>query len=192
MVDFKKAKALKNNTHVMVDLETLGTKPGCMLLSIGAVRFDPKGDPNDPNTISGEFYHNIKLDEQHAGGLTMSHQTVGWWLKQSDKARAMLLYDKIPLGETMRNFEGYFIEENSQAIWSHGMNFDIPIIDHCMELCGIKPPWGWTRIRDTRTIFDMADSWPDRSKGIYHYALDDAFNQARAVQMAYFNLKTDK
>ena len=28
-------------THAMIDIETLGTEPGCVVLSVGAVKFDP-------------------------------------------------------------------------------------------------------------------------------------------------------
>ena len=29
---------------VMIDMETLSTNPDCVILTIGAVRFDPRGD----------------------------------------------------------------------------------------------------------------------------------------------------
>ena len=28
-------------THAMIDIETLGTEPDCVVLSVGAVKFDP-------------------------------------------------------------------------------------------------------------------------------------------------------
>ena len=28
-------------THAMIDIETLGTEPGSVVLSVGAVKFDP-------------------------------------------------------------------------------------------------------------------------------------------------------
>ena len=28
-------------THAMIDLETLGTKPDCVILTLGAIKFDP-------------------------------------------------------------------------------------------------------------------------------------------------------
>ena len=40
--------------HVMCDLETLGRRPGCKLLSIGAVVFGPKG-------LGAEFYEDCLL-----------------------------------------------------------------------------------------------------------------------------------
>ena len=29
---------------IMIDMETLSTNPDCVILTIGAVRFDPRGD----------------------------------------------------------------------------------------------------------------------------------------------------
>ena len=46
-----------NNQHqdVMVDLETWGTKPGCAIISIGAVSFGPDG-------LGEEFYTALDRD----------------------------------------------------------------------------------------------------------------------------------
>ena len=69
-------------SRIMVDLETLGTAPGSVILSIGAVRFDvEKG-------LLDEFYVNIDVESSQRLGLTIDGDTVMWWLKQSDAARA--------------------------------------------------------------------------------------------------------
>lgn len=70
--------------RIMVDLETLGTAPGSVILSIGAVRFDVE------EGLLDEFYVNIDVESSQRLGLTIDGATVMWWMKQSDAARAKL------------------------------------------------------------------------------------------------------
>ena len=42
---------VSNWSHVSLDLETLGTRPGCAILSIGAIAFNPS-----TNTLGPMFY----------------------------------------------------------------------------------------------------------------------------------------
>jgi hypothetical protein len=51
--------------NVMIDLETLGTRPGCVILSIGAAVFDEK-----------DIVHRHHVIISTNGGR--NHQMVGW------------------------------------------------------------------------------------------------------------------
>ena len=44
-------------THAMIDLETLGTGPDCVVLTIGGVKFNP----NEVSNTYQEFYY--RFDE---------------------------------------------------------------------------------------------------------------------------------
>ena len=46
--------------HAMIDLETLGTKPDAVVLTIGGVKFNP----NDMSETHSHFYHRFHVDEQ--------------------------------------------------------------------------------------------------------------------------------
>ena len=74
--------------HIMVDLETMGTAPGSAIVSLGAVAFDPVA-----GTLGEEFYRVITLGSCQRAGLTIDAGTIGWWLQQSDSARAELVRD---------------------------------------------------------------------------------------------------
>ena len=77
--------------HLMLDLETLGTTPGCVVLSIGAVEFDLDG-------IKSEFRAHIDVDSSTALGLKVDARTVMWWLDQSKEAQnALLQADPFPI-----------------------------------------------------------------------------------------------
>ena len=66
-------KTMKQN--LMIDLETLGTKPNSAILSIGAVYFDKDG-------LGEEFYANVDLQDSIDSGFDIDASTVYWWLSQ--------------------------------------------------------------------------------------------------------------
>ena len=63
---------------VMVDLETLGRRAGCSILSIGAVAFDA-----ETGTMGPEFYMVVKMASCEKHGLHTDPETVAWWKKQN-------------------------------------------------------------------------------------------------------------
>lgn len=70
--------------NVMVDIETLDNKPTSAIVSIGAVMFGPNGY-DEYNT----FYMVVDAQSCIDAGLTLSADTISWWMKQSDQARAV-------------------------------------------------------------------------------------------------------
>jgi hypothetical protein len=79
---------------IMLDLETLGTKPGGIILSIGAAQFDLKKGLIDADNT---FYENIQISDSVEKGFTITGETIEWWFKQDDNARLRhdLVYLKI-------------------------------------------------------------------------------------------------
>ena len=65
--------------HVMVDLETLGTLPGCAIMSVGAVFFDESG-------LGDEFCMVARQDNYTQAGLAIDADTASWWAQQSPEA----------------------------------------------------------------------------------------------------------
>jgi len=176
----------------MVDLETLGIKPGSAILSIGAVLFDP--DKKLPKKVPEKktFYQNIEIKTSLAMGLTVDQSTVDWWKKQDKKAQDILKVDKITVQKAFLNFRLFFSQNKIVYIWSHGSGFDVVLLEEGYRKIEMMFPWKCWNIRDTRTIFDLAGIRCDHKEGIHHYALDDAINQARSIQKAYKIIKGDK
>ena len=162
--------------HVMIDLETLGTSPGSVILSIGAVAFDIP-----TKSLGQTFYVNVCRQQAAACGLTSDPSTIAWWAGQSQEARDALLVDPVAPDAACRAFVDYWRMTGATMIWSHGATFDIPLLEWMIRLSQPMVPWKFWNARDTRTIFDLAGNGPDRSKGTHHNALDDAVNQAEAV-----------
>ena len=164
---------------VMFDLETYGLKPGCAIRSIGAVFFDIDGK------IGKEFYANITLESCIKRGLTVEPDTLLWWLKQEAAAQAALQKDPLPLDVVAGGFHHWFMANGGKRIWCQGAAFDVPVWEHAVG----KVPWKYNDVRDTRTLYDIADylqvERPAIARtGVYHNALHDAEFQVECLVAA--------
>lgn len=172
--------------HMMLDLETFGTRPGCVLRSIGMVQFHPEGD-----YLGAEFYANFTESDQLSLGCHKDPDTVEWWKRQSAESQAQLLVDQKSFRIVASDMIDFFRGNGGKFIWSQGANFDIVLLEHSLLLAGFKPPWRFYNARDTRTAYSMAnfDTKTLKRNGTYHNALDDAKHQARCVQLSHWSLK---
>lgn len=178
--------------HIMLDLETMGTRPGSALVALGACAFDPNGELGE---APPRFYKTISLASCQAAGLRVDAGTVMWWLQQEAAPRAALAKDPRPVGQVLKEFAEWFEQEQGVHLWGHGASFDPVLVESAMWACGLQCPWKFYNFRDTRTLFALADAkglgWMPERAGTHHNALDDALHQARAVQAAlkYLGLK---
>jgi len=175
--------------HVMLDLETWGTKPGSALRSIGLVQFDPR----TPG-FGKEFYCNIERDSQIALGATINEGTEKWWAQQSGAARKALEENQIHLLQACLQVKTYFCETKVTYVWAQGSNFDPVLLEASFDLVDLSVPWRFYNTRDTRTIYNAAslDTKLITRKGEHHNALEDAKHQVRCVYMAFKILHGDK
>lgn len=180
------APAGEQLADVMVDTETAGTTPGSAILSIGAVMFGPAG-------LGEEFYAPISLASCTAVGLTIDPSTITWWMKQSDAARAAAFRDDAePLPAVLEQFTVWFNLVEAERPWAQGANFDPPLLEAAYRACGMTPPWKYWAVRDTRTLYELADVKVDRARGTHHHALDDARAQAEAAVVALQRLQNSR
>lgn len=169
--------------HIMLDLETWGTRAGSAIRSIGAVVFNPD-KPTAP--LGAEFYCNVSDASCEAIGLVRDPRTVQWWSEQSEAASAALQVDQVSIGEAMQRFTKWFEGVGGQYVWGHGASFDPVLLEAAYDACLLEAPWKFWDVRCCRTVLSMANRKPDRrSSDVHHNALDDAKAQARAVQAAF-------
>lgn len=168
--------------HVMLDLETMGGSSGAAIVSIGAVRFEPT-DPKSLERFEGnQFYAVVDLQSCLDAGLRVDATTLYWWLSQSHEARAALLVEnKVHLHGALTQFSRWF--DGSKYLWSHGANFDVPVLEGCYNAMGFGVPWDFRQVRDTRTLFSLVGEKIKKGAEAHH-ALSDAINQATAVVKA--------
>lgn len=169
---------------VMLDIESLGTKPGSVVLNIGAVAFDPVSGVFGP-----DFKVHIDVAESLSRGFTIDASTVEWWMQQGPEARAASFgadLKKETLFSALVDFTTFFrVTAAAKNVWSHGPAMDAVCLEAAYRNIGASAPWSYRDVRCTRTIYDLAGVEPDRSTGTYHDSLVDARNQALAVIKAY-------
>lgn len=171
----------------MIDIETLGTSPGCVVLSIGAVRFDRLG-------VAEEFAAFPDLKEQEALGLRCELDTALWWMGQSDEALAgVVAVGRAGLVEVLVDLMA-FIGVGEREVWSCG-NFDLPILEELFRrgqrngIC-VECPWKHWEVRDFRTIKGMFRHLrPSVRKAVAHVAIEDARVQAQELIWIEGNLR---
>ncbi len=168
--------------NVMLDLETLGTEPGCVILSIGAVTFDPKGV-----SYGYQFECNMDAETSQAIGFTTSPETVAWWSRQSKEARDRLLIDRVNILTGLESFVQWFRDVQGKQLWCQGANFDEPILRRALDMLKIPVPWKYYDVRDTRTAYEIYGFNPKfvKREGTHHSALDDAAYQSKCLQEAF-------
>ena len=171
---------------IMLDLETLGTKPGCIVLSIGAVFFGPDG-------LGQEFYRVISIPKSEKIGLGTDRDTVEWWNKQSEEARMVVgaangpdAVSPIVAAAEFSEFVESYGDKNEVRVWGNGSDFDQPILAEIYHRVGVPVPWKFWNNRCYRTLKYLNPSEKLVRAGVYHNALDDAKSQAEhAVRMLF-------
>jgi hypothetical protein len=169
--------------HLMVDLETMAVTPRAVVLTLGAVHFNPYG-----MGYSDKLYLRFDLDDQDKLNREIDPNTLNWWSKQDPKVmeEAFSPNDRVPMASAMDQFHKF--AWGCDAFWAHGSLFDIAILEDIYRQIQKPVPWQYWQIRDTRTIFDLG--WdPDMPQASKHDALQDAIRQAAGVQNIYSKLK---
>lgn len=167
-----------NCDHAMIDLETLDNKPTAIPLTLGAVKFNPyKG------IVHSKFYRRWSLKSASGFGLTMSPETLTWWMSQSVLAQREAFGGSDDFRQAVHEFSGWYV--GCKCIWGHGSIFDVSIMDNVHRALKISSPYDFRDVRDTRTLYDLGDTKVDRAVGTHHVAVDDAVQQAIAVCYAY-------
>jgi len=172
--------------HLMVDMETLAVSPNAVVLSLGAVHFDP-----NQKGYTDSIYFKIDLDDQDKLGREIDPNTIEWWAKQDHKImeEAFSPENRIPLADAMDQFHKF--AWGCQAFWSHGATFDLVIIESIYRQLNKTLPWSYWQLRDTRTLFDLG--WdPEMPKDNKHDALQDAIRQSVGVQNIYRKLNENR
>ena len=170
--------------QVMVDIETLGTDVDAVILSIGAVLFDPSRW-TDKLIISSFEAHIDPADCQRLG-MTIDANTALWWMDADRaEAREALLEHKhtwLDLWSALDQFHVWFGDQ-SMPVWGNGATFDNVILRNAFERCGRVVPWNFRHDRCHRTFKSLAPWIKPERTGTHHSAVDDAVYQTQQLKM---------
>lgn len=173
---------------IMFDLETLGTSPDCVILTFGAVKFNPfdNSEPYDP------VYYRIDMDYQTTQlERSIDETTLEWWGKQDQTIIDDTFSDegRIDVEDLIDIFKKYVV--GVDRLWSHGATFDVIIMENLFKSMKVPFPVNYWSIYDSRTLLKLMKNNPLKNKKTHkHNALVDAYDQAIAVKAAFkeFNI----
>lgn len=186
-------EGLMPDQAIMVDIETLSTKPSAAIITIGAVMFDPRGyDTEESLRDSAMLFGPISFDSNEKEGRHIQADTIAWWLKQSREAQAGLFEGNVvSLRAALENFRQWVNKTTPMPtrFWAKDPTFDGVILEHAFEQLGLMWPFKFWETRSVRTIMELAyppgglrGDFPEIGVGVAHNAVDDCIRQALAVQ----------
>lgn len=160
--------------NIMIDIETLGTQPGSLIMSIGA------HDGRD------SFEAQISIVSALEFGLTVDHETQQWWRKQNRTAWERACAGTTPLPTALRELAQWVADVRAGRsdeptghhirVWGDGATFDPVLLECAYRACGIPAPWTYTEVCCYRTLRNLLDSKKPAAK-VGHTALSDATAQ---------------
>ena len=166
----------------MLDIETLGTRPEAVVVTLGAVKFNPYTlDEPGPG-----IYMRLDADEQIALGREVREDTMLWWMSQAEDVREEALgegADRIRLEEMYHQLNRFLV--GADNIWCQGPAFDMVIIEDLYRQVGKPTPWQFWQVRDSRTLFGVFGDPRPKNRDSAHNALMDCVYQAMGIQQIY-------
>jgi len=165
----------------MMDIESLDLGPNSVVTQIAFVAYDL----DDPEIIYREVEEYLPIQPQIALSRTINADTIIWWMQQDDKARARFeanrgsdMEELIALVGSVATKMAAVIEECSEyEVWARGPQFDMVNVESLMLACGVQTPWKYDRVRDLRTVMELANvhtkDIPLPAGLVQHVALSD-------------------
>jgi exodeoxyribonuclease VIII len=173
--------------HVMIDLETMGTGSYAPILSIGAVKFEPRLNA-EMAVIDEEFHVGINLESCIKAGLRPEADTINWWLDPDRDAarRAMHALPKVDLFDALDGFAKWY-GPKPLPTWGNGAAFDNVLMVNAYKQVALPCPWTFKEDRCFRTLRALSPiAAPERAgHETAHDALSDARYQVQWLRAIY-------
>jgi len=177
---------------IMIDLETLATGPDSVILTIGALRFDPYSDDSSVDVHDmPHFYCRVDPSSFDYPEAEINDETMAWWGRQSPEAQEAAFgegFERLDIRDALEQLFSFC--RPCDRVWANGPAFDIIILETCARRLGKQWPWQFWQARDVRTVFKMVPSLAKRNPS--HDALDDCWRQAVDLQYCLRELKVSK
>lgn len=158
----------------MIDIETLGTNPNAVILSLAAVEFCPTS-----GKTAREFYKKIDLSSALTLGLEIDTETLIWWQTQNPVAFKEMFIDAELIGEVLEQFS-YWLYDSNKIIWANSPSFDLVILKNAFRKLNLPTPWKYNNERCLRTMLALN---PEAKQNVDHPGAHNALNDC------YFQIK---
>ncbi|MND61127.1 hypothetical protein D3C87_600990 [compost metagenome] len=164
--------------HLVLDLETLALHPHAAITEIGII------DLLTDQTLS------LKINpHEQREGFVQDPQTIEWHLKRDPSYLINLAHTGVRPCTAAGNLHNWLMQVKANSdkelvIWCQGTDFDIPIITNFLKHYQYHLPWGYTNVRDIRTLAALFPE-VEYKKG-NHTALEDATMAAQYLRKLAF------
>ena len=152
--------------HAMLDLETMGSTPGCAILSVGLLFFDPQ-----TGIVTDSHYWELRPNGR------IQWDTVHWWTKQTTKPPMEGQWNPDEVQDALRKL---WFAHPAEAIWANGANADFGWLRAAMLV-----PWDFRQERCLRTVAALYPDVPRPPDQHSHNALQDCIWQAKLLHNIY-------
>lgn len=178
---------------LMIDIEAFsGNHNNSVIVSIGAVAFDPGKIETVEGLLNRGFYCNVNGSTCEKLGMSVSSKTIYWWLQQDKEAQLALLENRIPIGDALNELSNYYRKMQCDNVWANPSMYDLAIIVEAYRLTNKTLPWKMNSMIDCRTIWKLYNRKPINFEGLVkHNALHDAVRQAINLQTALSKIYVD-
>lgn len=175
LLDFGKP----DERNIMLDLETLGTTAGSVILTVGAVVFDNDG-------ARERLYRRISLKDSLSYGFTVDADTLKWWMGQKEAVRNEAFGAHLQESDTVTTaldwIQNFFVSAGKKVVlWGNGASFDPVLLEAYFRKFGLSLPFDYRNVRCYRTVSAMFLGVPKRVRQHAHDALADAEAQVQRL-----------
>lgn len=190
--------------HLMIDIETMGTQINAAVLSIAAVQFYPVSTEEESEQVEKDRFYE-KIDpvcyKNTRNCFSMDVETIKWWTKQKTEVMQEAWSGTNNIEKVINDLLLWINSKCSNKrdlrVWSHGKEFDLPILENVIRFVGQNVPWSMINTRDTRTIYDIPilrvfPEFIDGDEFPPHHPVGDCLSQIRALRHAFQEISTQK
>ena len=163
-------------THILLDIEALGRRPGSAIIELGAVEFFP-----DAGTLGRSFEAMIEPQAPFTADL----DTLAWHAKKGTWPRPVaegpVTGATHTIGSALVEFGDWLADGGEvEAFWAWGATYDFPLLTAAYDFTGTRQPWQYWQQRCARSAWQLA--FGDRRHDPRpHRAVEDA--KAAAVDL---------
>lgn len=177
----------------IIDLETLGKRPGCIIATLAAVEIDIERR----SPAVSQFYRRISHVSAMKAGLTIDPETYGWWMGQPRQPFDEIFSvdeERHPLRDVLEAFADHIGPD--AILYGNGPSFDLGILAAAYDAVALPVPWHYRQERCLRTekaaILRAGGKWERVKNPILHHAAYDAVCEAQEFINALNTLEWPK
>jgi hypothetical protein len=174
----------------MIDVETLGSRAGCVMTEFAGLAFNMSDDAVDA------LYVNIDLQSSLDQQFFVEASTLKWWVSTHSGMLAEVLTSKnsVHPRDFCESLKTWWIDVSHEdtLVWANGTHFDVAIVEAYFARNLLSLPWRYNKARDYRTIahplFDGIDLGLDDSQFTVHDPVQDCERQVAKLKAMWARL----